>query len=257
MPRFRDPLFDIEGRVILVAGGAGGLGAPLARALAGRGARLMIADVDAGAARRLAEELAADGAEAGFIGLDIRDGGSCAAAVAATAQRWGRLDGLLNATGVYRIGPALDLKEDAWEDTIAINLSGAFRLSREAGRIMIAQRAGSIVTVASVSSAVANPLYAAYAASKAGVAHLTRVLALEWAPHGVIVNAIGPAATPTPLARPIFDDEARRQAALARIPMGRFGRPEDLVGATVFLFAPAASFITGQMLYVDGGRTIS
>ena len=257
MPRFGDPLFDIEGLTIIVAGGAGGLGAPLARALAGRGARLMIADVDAGAAGRLAEELAADGAAAAFIGLDVRDPASCAAAVAAAARRWGRLDGLLNAAGVYRIGPALELEEDAWENTIAINLSGAFRLAREAGRIMVAQRAGSIVTIASVSSEVANPHYAAYAASKAGVAHLTRVLALEWAPYGVIVNAIGPAATPTPLARPIFDDEGRRQAALARIPMGRFGAPEDLVGATVFLLSAASAFVTGQILFVDGGRTIA
>jgi NAD(P)-dependent dehydrogenase (short-subunit alcohol dehydrogenase family) len=257
MTRFGDPLFDIEGRVILIAGGAGGLGAPLARALAGRGARLVIADLDASAATRLADQLLADGAEVAFSGLDVRDGGSCAAAVDAAARRWGRLDGLLNATGVYRIAPALELNEEAWEDTIAINLSGAFRLAREAARIMVTQRAGSIVTVASVSSEVANPHYAAYAASKAGVAHLCRVLALEWAPYGVIVNALGPAATPTPLARPIFDDEALRKAALARIPMGRFGTPDDLIGATVFLFSPAAAFLTGQVLYVDGGRTIS
>jgi NAD(P)-dependent dehydrogenase (short-subunit alcohol dehydrogenase family) len=252
-----DPLFGVEGRAILVAGGAGGLGLPLAHALAARRARLTIADIDAEAARRLTDELVAEGAEAASIGLNVCDSGSCTAAVAAATERWGRLDGLLNASGIYRIAPALELAEDAFEDTIAINLTGAFRLAREAGRVMVGQRAGAIVTIASVSSAVANPHYAAYAASKAGVAHLSRVLALEWAPHGVTVNAIGPAATPTPLARPIFDDETRRQAALARIPMGRFGTPDDLIGATVFLLSPAAAFLTGQVLYVDGGRTIS
>ena len=129
MPRSGDPLFDLEGRAILVAGGAGGLGLPLAQALSARGARLTIADIDAQAARRVADELAAGGAEATSFRLDVRDGGSCAAAVAATAERWGRLDGLLNASGIYRIGPALELADEAWEDTIAINLSGAFRLA--------------------------------------------------------------------------------------------------------------------------------
>ena len=257
MPQPRDPLFGIEGRALLVAGGAGGLGAPLARAFASRGARLVIADIDAKAAAGLAEELAGEGAEAASLGLDVREAGSCRVAVEAAIRRFSRLDGLLNTTGVYRTGPALDLDEAAWEETLAINLSGAFRLAREAGRAMVAQGAGAIVTIASVSSVVANPHYAGYAASKAGVAHLTRVLAVEWAARGVTVNAIGPAVTPTPLARPILDDEERRRAALARIPMGRFGTPEDLVGAAVFLLSPAAAFVTGQTLYVDGGRTIS
>ena len=114
----------------------------------------------------------------------------------------------------------------------------------------------SIVTLASVSASVANRNYAAYAASKAAVAHLTRVLAVEWAASGVRVNAIGPAVTPTPLAAPILEDARTRAAALARIPMGRFGRPEDLIAATVFLLSPGSAFMTGQVLHVDGGRTI-
>jgi NAD(P)-dependent dehydrogenase (short-subunit alcohol dehydrogenase family) len=170
---------------------------------------------------------------------------------------WGRLDGLINASGVYHVAAAVDLDDEAWERTIDINLTGAFRMARAAGRLMLGQRSGRIVTVASVSSAVANPRYAAYAASKAGIAHLTRVLAVEWAPYGVTVNALGPAATPTPLARPIFDDPAQREAALSRIPMGRFGAPEDLVGATIFLLSAASAFMTGQILFVDGGRTIA
>jgi NAD(P)-dependent dehydrogenase (short-subunit alcohol dehydrogenase family) len=251
-----DPLFGIEGSVILVAGGAGGLGAPLAEAFIGRGARVLIADLDERLAGETAKRLQ-DRGEAASIALDVTDPKSCAAAVDKAVSAWGQLDGLMNASGVYKVDAALDLKDDAWNSTIAINLTGAFQLARAAGRKMVGQRHGSIVTLASVSSAVVNPRYAAYAASKAGVAHLTRVLALEWAPSGVTVNAIGPAAIPTPLAQPIFDDERRREAMLARIPMGRFGTPQDLIGAAVFLLSPAAKFVTGQTLFVDGGRTIS
>lgn len=252
-----DSLFDIRGSVILLAGGAGGLGAPLAKAFVDRGARVLIADLDERLAAHTAERLQGRGDEAASIALDVTDPKSCTAAVDKAVSAWGRLDGLINASGIYKVDAALDLKDDAWDSTIAINLSGAFHLARAAGRKMVEQRHGRIVTLASVSSAVVNPHYAAYAASKAGVSHLTRVLALEWAPSGVTVNAIGPAAIPTPLAQPIFDDERRRETMLSRIPMGRFGTPQDLIGAAVFLLSPAAAFVTGQTLFVDGGRTIS
>lgn len=252
-----DPLFGIEGRAVLVAGGAGGLGAPLAQALAQRGTRLLIADIDPKLAAETAERLRAHGGDVRSTALDVVSPESCAAAVDLAVKTWGRLDGLLNASGVYRVGPAIAFDDEAWDRTIAINLTGAFRLARAAGKVMLAQRSGRIVTIASVSSVVANPRYAAYASSKAGVAHLTRVLAVEWAAQGVTVNAIGPAVTPTPLAQPILDDSQQREAALARIPMGRFGTPDDLIGAAVFLLSPAGAFLTGQILFVDGGRTIS
>lgn len=252
-----DPLFSLEGSAVLVAGGAGGLGAPLAEALGARGARVMVADVDPEQARATARSVTRQGGTAEAAALDVTDAASCEAAIDETVAAWGRIDGLVNATGVYRVEDALDFAEADWKLTVDINLTGAFLLARAAGRVMVPQQGGRIVTVASVSSAVANPRYAAYAASKAGVAHLTRVLALEWARHGVTVNAIGPAVIPTPLTRPILDDPSVRDAALSRIPAGRFGTPEDLVGATVFLLSPASAFVTGQVLYVDGGRTVS
>ena len=252
-----DPLFDVRGLAIVVAGGAGGLGAPLARALAERGARIVIADIDKQRAEAVANDLRAGGGDAQGVALDVMDKTSCVQALDAAAQRWGRLDGLINASGIYRVARALDLDDNAWQRTLDINVTGAFRLAREAGRLMTHQGSGSIVTIASVSSAVANPQYAAYATSKAAVAHLTRVLAVEWAAQGVRINAIGPAVTPTPLAAPILENEQTRTAALARIPMQRFGTPEDLLAATIFLLSPGSAFMTGQILYVDGGRTIS
>jgi NAD(P)-dependent dehydrogenase (short-subunit alcohol dehydrogenase family) len=252
-----DPLFTVEGRTIVVAGGAGGLGRPIAESLVNRGARVVIADIDERAAEDTAEALRSAGGMADAIALDVVSPQSCAAAIAHAAAKWGRLDGLVNASGIYKVAPALELDDRDWERTIAINVTGAFRIARAAGRIMVQQGAGRIVTLASVSSAVSNPRYAAYASSKAAVAHLTRVLAVEWAPHGVTVNAIGPAVIPTPLSQPILADDRQRQAALARIPMGRFGTPEDLVGAAIFLLSPAGAFVTGQTLFVDGGRTIS
>jgi NAD(P)-dependent dehydrogenase (short-subunit alcohol dehydrogenase family) len=253
-----DPLFDIDGRAILVAGGAGGLGGPLAAAMVQRGAKVLIADIDVPRAEEFARELAAaHKADVRACALDVVSTQSCTAAVDLAVSAWGRLDGLINATGIYRVADALQLTDADWDSTIATNLTGAFRLARAAGRVMVAQQSGRIVTLASVSSEISNPRYAAYAASKAGVAHLTRVLAVEWAGAGVTVNAIGPAVIPTPLAQPILDDSKQREAALRRIPMGRFGAPNDLLGAAIFLLSPAASFVTGQILYVDGGRTIS
>lgn len=252
-----DALFDLEGRAILVAGGAGGLGAPLAEALAARGATIVIADIDADRAEATAEGLRAKGGIASATALEVVDPESCAAAIATTVSAYGRIDGLINATGVYKVAEATELADADWNLTIDVNLTGAFMLARAAGKAMIGQGSGRIVTIASVSSSVSNPLYAAYAASKAGVSHLTRVLAVEWARHGVTVNAIGPAVTPTPLAQQILNNEKARAAALARIPAGRFGTPEDIVGAAVFLLSPAGAFVTGQTIYVDGGRTVS
>ena len=179
-----DPLFAIDGRAILVAGGAGGLGAPLAAALAQRGAKVLIADIDMPRAEKIARELgAAHNADVRACALDVVSAQSCAAAVDLAVSAWGRLDGLINATGIYRVADALQFDDADWESTIATNLTGAFRLARAAGRVMVAQKSGRIVTLASVSSVVSNARYAAYAASKAGVAHLTRVLGGRMGPR--------------------------------------------------------------------------
>jgi NAD(P)-dependent dehydrogenase (short-subunit alcohol dehydrogenase family) len=251
-----DPLFSINGQSILLAGGTGGLGTAIARNLCRRGARVMVADIDEARAKGLAKELIHEGGRADGAAIDVVDRGSCQVAVENTIDRFGRIDGLVNASGIYKVAPAFELSDSDWERTIDINLTGTFRLARAAGAAMTKQKSGSIITITSVSSEVANPSYAAYAASKAGAAHLTRVLALEWATSGVRVNAIGPAVTPTPLSTNILNNPATASNALSKIPMNRFGTPDDLIAAVVFLLAPGSSFMTGQALYVDGGRTI-
>ncbi|MCU4160393.1 SDR family oxidoreductase [Acidiphilium sp. AL] len=253
----QDPLFSVAGLAVLVAGGAGGLGLPISRELCRRAARVVIADIDEGKAAACARTLADAGGWAAGIGIDVVATESCAAAIRQVEERCGGIDGLVNASGIYRVASALELADADWERSIDINLTGAFRLARAAGASMVRRERGSIVTITSVSSRVANRNYAAYAASKAGAAHVTRVLATEWAEAGVRVNALGPAVTPTPLAAEIVSDPATREAALARIPMRRFGTPEDLLATIVFLLAPGSRFVTGQVLYVDGGRTIS
>ena len=165
-------------------------------------------------------------------------------------------DGVLNAAGILRVAPAIDLPEADFKASMDINVTGALLLSRQAGKVMIAQGGGQIVTIASVSSQVANPNYAAYATSKAALAQLTRVLAVEWAEHQVAVNAIGPAVIPTPLSDPFMATPEFRGYQMARIPMGRMATVEDLFGTALLLLSPAGVFITGQTIYVDGGRTL-
>jgi NAD(P)-dependent dehydrogenase (short-subunit alcohol dehydrogenase family) len=170
-------------------------------------------------------------------------------------ERFGVVDGVVNTAGLLRIGPALDLDVEHFEHTLNLNVTGAFLLSRAAARAM-GGKGGRIVHFASVSSVVANTNYAAYASSKAALSQLVRVLAREWAPNGISVNAIGPAMTETGMTAGYLSDPEFRNQALSAIPMGRFGTPEDLVGLLVLLLARAGAFITGQTIFVDGGRTL-
>ena len=249
-----DDLFDVAGRTVLAAGAASGIGAVLARALAARGARVLVADLDVELAREVTEELPGNGHRS--CALDVRDEASCQAAVEAALGLVGRLDVLINSVGIFRTAPALELSGADFAETLATNVTGAFLLSRQAGRVMAEKGGGRMVHIASVSSQVVNPDYAAYASSKAALTHLVRVLALEWAPLGVTVNAIGPAVIMTPLVEDYLKKTGKYDYQMSRIPMGRFATAEDLIGPVLLLAAPAGVFITGQTLYVDGGRTL-
>lgn len=250
-----DSLFDLRGKIVLAAGAARGLGYALAQGLAARDATIVVAD-------RLADEGAAaaaalPGSDHGYLALDITDEASVSATVDALIGRYGRLDVVLNSAGIASFAPAAELTKAAFEATLAVNVTGAFVLSRHAAKAMQRNPGGAIIHLASVSSRVANPGYSAYAASKAALSQLIRILALEWAAQAITVNAIGPAMTPTPLTeRELLADPEQRARALAQIPMGRLGSPQDLLGAVVLLASEAGRFITGQTLFVDGGRTL-
>lgn len=252
-----EDLFDVSGRVVLVAGGARGLGFDLASALAERGARIVLADVLADEVAEAARRL--PGAGHLHCPLDVTDEARVDAAVAAAVEGAGRLDAVLNSAGIARFAPALELSAEDFVQSMMVNVTGAFLLSRSAARAMAGQTGGGrILHVASVSSRVVNPQYAAYSTSKAALAQLVKVLAKEWAGAGIAVNAIGPAVTRTPLTEAtILADAEMTATALSQIPMGRFGEADDLVGATLLMLSDAGRFITGQTVYVDGGRTLN
>lgn len=258
-----DPLFDLKDRSIVVFGACGGLGRPLSRALAARGAHLTLADRDSAVLNDMAAELGLnrhkDNNDSQTIAThitDITDEAACDETMATASRAFGRVDGVVNTAGVLSVDAGLTLDPVDFQRSLDLNVTAALLISRAAARTMAPNGGGAILHMASVSSLVANPNYAAYATSKAALSQLIRVLAREWASDGIRINALGPAMTETPLNAGYLADETFRANALAVIPMGRFGEPDDLIGPAVMMLAPSSNFITGQTLYVDGGRTL-
>jgi NAD(P)-dependent dehydrogenase (short-subunit alcohol dehydrogenase family) len=246
-----DSLFDISGRVYLVAGAGGGLGGPIACELARWGAKLVLFDTCSEALARIGGSI--DGAVCETA--DMGDAASVERLATLARDRFGRLDGAINAAGKLPISPALEFDEAVFRDCIEVNIVSAFTFSRTIAKAL-GDDGGRILHIASVSSFVANPNYAAYASSKAGLAQMVKVLAREWAPRNILVNAIGPALTDTGLTHDYLADAGFRKNAISAIPMGRLGEPQDLFGAVLLLLSDGGRFITGQTIYADGGRTL-
>jgi len=246
-------VFELEGKVAVVTGGTSGIGRAMSIGLAQAGA-----DVIATARRQqnvdeTADAIEALGRKALRVASDVCDRASMEALLAATVSAFGKVDILINCAGRIKRTPTLDVAEDEWNGIIDTNLTGTLRACQIFGRHMLERGYGRIINIASLNSFVALHEVAAYAASKAAVASLTRSLAVEWSRRGVTVNAIAPGVFRTELNAQLLDSTPRGQELLMRTPMGRFGKTEELIGAAIYLASDASSFVTGQTLVVDGG----
>ncbi|MDN5696576.1 MAG: glucose 1-dehydrogenase [Rubrobacter sp.] len=246
--------FKLDGKVALVTGAANGLGRGIALGLAEAGAD--VAALDVAPAKETLGEIHTLGCRGHAMEYDLREAKSELAAeiVDECVSELGKLDILVNNAGIIRRATALEFSEVDWEEVMSVNLSSAFYLSQAAARHFVeAGNGGKIINTASVLSYEGGYLVPSYSASKAGIANLTRALANEWAPLGINVNAIAPSYFSTNLTSALREDAERSEALLARLPAGRFGEPEDLKGATVFLASDAASYVHGTVVPVDGG----
>jgi len=254
-PRTSADWLGLAGSRVLVAG-AGGIGAACARAYAGAGASVAVVDRDQRTLDALGEDFAAVGADVALIRADLTAHGAGSAVVAEAVERLGGLDVLLHAVGINDRRPILEFTEDEWDDILRVNLGTLFGLAQAAGRHMVRQGRGRVIALSSVSGLLAHHSHGPYAASKGGINQLLRVMAREWAPSGVTVNALAPGYIETPLTSGELGKPGKRADLESLVPAGRLGTPEELTGPALFLSSPHAAFITGHVLYVDGGRTL-
>ncbi|MER5583887.1 SDR family oxidoreductase [Streptomyces asoensis] len=246
------PLFDVTGRIALVTGSSRGIGLALARGLAEAGCTVVLNGRDAERLERAAGDLPGDVRTSTF---DVTDGASVAAGIARTEEEVGPLDILVNNAGMQLRAPLLEFADADWHRLLDTNLTSAFLVGREAARGMTRRGHGKIVNICSLQSEVVRPGIAPYAATKGALKMLTKGMCADWGPYGVQVNGLGPGYIETELTRPLVEDEEFSAWVRRRTPAGRWGRTEDLVGALLYLVSPAADFVGGQVLYVDGGMS--
>jgi len=247
--------FGLAGRVIVITGAANGIGAACARRLAQDGARVALWDVAEAPGAALATELRDRGHDAAFARCNVASRAEVEAAVATTLRDFGRIDGLVNNAGIFRAAEFLDITEEDWDAVIGVNLKGSFLVGQAVARQMAAQGRGAIVNMSSVNGLMAIANIASYNASKGAINQLTRAMSLGLVDRGVRVNAVAPGTIATDLARDaVLTSDAARQRILGRTPMKRLGEPEEVANVVAFLLSDASSYMTGEVVYVDGGR---
>jgi gluconate 5-dehydrogenase len=248
------PLFSLAGRRALITGSGQGIGLRLARGLAAAGAAVVLNDIDRERLARAVAELRAEGIAAAGAAFHVARPDEVGPAIAETERTGGPIDILFNNAGIHRYAALADMELARWQEVIDVNLTGAFVVAQAVARRMIARGAGGkIVNLCSLMSEAARPTTGNYTAAKGGLKLLTKAMAVEWGRHGIQANGIGPGYILTDLTRHLAAQPDFDAWVKSRTPAGRWGSPDDLVGAAVFLSAPASDFVNGQVLYVDGG----
>ncbi len=249
------PNFKLNGKVAIVTGAARGLGRACALALAHEGADIALGLRDVATAADLEQEIKTMGRKVIRLQMDVSDLQQINDAVARVVETFGKIDILVNNVGVAPGNPAENVTEEDFDHTINLNLKGTFFTAQAVGRQMIKQESGCIINMSSQAGFIALDNESIYCMTKAGVNHLTKNLASEWAKYNINVNAVAPTFIETPGTEPWLKDRAFRQSVLDRIPLGRIGKPMEVAGAVVFLASDAASLITGEIMLIDGGWT--
>jgi len=246
-----DSLFALAGKTAIITGASRGLGRAAAEALAAAGANIVLVGRDEVSLKEVATSLNPD--KTRVVVSDVKDSEKMLETLTSVSQRFGKIDILINNAGIIRRSPAIDYSAHDWYDVIDTNLNAVFSWSQAVGKLMVEQGSGKIVNIASLLSFQGGLNVAAYAAAKGGVAQLTKALSNEWAKYGVNVNAIAPGYFETNATAALRADSKRKEQILSRIPAGRWGEPQDLAGAIIFLSSAASDYVNGHVLVVDGG----
>jgi 2-dehydro-3-deoxy-D-gluconate 5-dehydrogenase len=245
--------FSLKNKIAIVTGASSGLGRGIALALSEAGASLVLVSRRTSLLQQLAKEMEKKDKEVLYFSTDVCQKSQIQHVIDEVVKKFGRVDILFNVAGINKRNLVEDFSEEAWDAVINVNLKASFLFSQLAGRVMIKQNKGKIINIASMTSVFGGENIPAYSASKSGIVGLTKAFSVAWAKYNINVNAIGPGWFKTPMTQPLIEDKNRYQRTLSRIPMNRWGDPEDLAGAAVFLASDASDYVTGAILFVDGG----